>query len=296
MKKYVYLLGLINDASKREKYDLMSQILGLADLSVTYLGSDPISAWERVTNLYNELFLPKFEAISKTDKFFSEFMDIDIFKELINNRNFPDIFRQRWNLVYQFYHEGNSSNQINRIIMNAKKSYSKINLEIGLKTGDLLFRVSSDHPEEYFIGIDTDQESVINIKNRILVLKPQNATIFWGDAIKLLPNIYNNSIDNIFFFFSTRVGDRIDFDLEINKFHLIFHGVSTALKTTGILQLLINLPQSDKFVIKIVSIADQYGLQICPLEEHYVYFPKSSIPKEYFTDSTISVLLFKLKI
>jgi hypothetical protein len=71
--------------------------------------------------------------------------------------------------------------------------------------------------------------------------------------------------------------------------------VSTALKTTGILQLLINLPQSDEFVIKIVSIADRYGLQICPLEEHCVYFLKSSIPKEYFTDSTISVLLFKLK-
>lgn len=295
MKKYVYLLGLINDASKREKYDLMSQILWLADLSVTYMGSDPISTWERVTNLYNELFLPKFEAISKTDKFFSEFMDIDIFKELINNRNFPDIFRQRWNLVYQFYHEGNSSNQINRIIVKTKKSYSKINLEIGLKTGDLLFRVSSDHPEEYFIGIDTDQESVINIKNRISVLKPQNATIFWGDAIKLLPNIYNNSIDNIFFNFSTPAGDRIDLDLEINKLHLIFHGVSTALKTTGIFQLLINLPQSNEFVIKIVSIADRYGLQICPLEEHYVYFPKYSIPKEYFTDSTISVLLFKLK-
>ena len=66
-------------------------------------------------------------------------MDIDIFKELINNRNFPDIFRQRWNLVYQFYHEGNSPNQINRIIMNAKKSNSKINLEIGLKTGELCF-------------------------------------------------------------------------------------------------------------------------------------------------------------
>ena len=45
---------------KREKnIDLMSQILGLADLSVTYMGSDPISAWERVTNLYNRIISPK---------------------------------------------------------------------------------------------------------------------------------------------------------------------------------------------------------------------------------------------
>ena len=158
-----------------------------------------------------------------------------------------------------------------------------------------MFRVSSDHPDEYFIKIDTDQESVINIKNRILVLKPQNATIFWGDAIKLLPNIYNNSIDNIFFIFSTPITNRIDFDLEVNKFHLIFHGVSTVLKPTGILQLIINLPQSDEFVIKIVSIADQYGLQICHLGEPYVYFLKSYIHKEFFTDRIISILLFKLK-
>ena len=63
--------------------------------------------------------------------------------------------------------------------------------------------------DEYFIKIDTDQESVINIKNRILVLKPQNATIFWGDAIKLLPTIYNNSIDNIFFIFSTPITNQL---------------------------------------------------------------------------------------
>jgi hypothetical protein len=71
--------------------------------------------------------------------------------------------------------------------------------------------------------------------------------------------------------------------------------VSTVLKPTGILQLIINLPQSDEFVIKIGSIADQYGFQISHLEEHYAYFPKSYIRKEFFTDNAISVLLFKLK-
>ena len=276
------------------RYDLISQILWLADLSVTYIGSDPIHVWDRVTNLYSDLLLPKFEAISKTDKFFSQFMDIDIFKELINNRSFPTIFRERWNLVYQFYHEGNISNQINQIIINARKSYPKINIEIGLKTGDLLFHLSSAHPEEYFIGIGTDQESVINIKNRISLQKVQNATIFWGDAVKLLPDIYNNSIDNIFLIYPKSATKLTDFDLE-NKFHLIFTSVSIALKRTGKVWMITNLPQLDEFVDKISSIAEKCGFQICPLEEKYVYFAKPYV-LEFLTHDIISVLTFKLKI
>ena len=91
------------------KIKLLAEILWLADLAVTYMGSDPIRAWDRVSNLYDELYLPKFEAVSRTDAFFSDFAEIELFKELIHMRHFPDIFRQRWNLVYQFFHEGNPS-------------------------------------------------------------------------------------------------------------------------------------------------------------------------------------------
>ena len=116
-----------------KKYVLLSEILWLADLSVTYLSSDPISVWDRVINLYDELYLPKFEAISKTDQFFSQFIEINLFKSLLNNKSFPDIFKQRWNIVYQFYHEGNPSTQINRTISRSNKSYNIINMEIGIR-------------------------------------------------------------------------------------------------------------------------------------------------------------------
>ena len=153
-RNYQELIDKISNLiGSSEKYILLSEVLSLADLSVTYMGSDPISAWYRVTSLYEELDLPQFEAISRTDQFFSEIMKIELFQELLNNRNFSRVFQQRWNLVYQFYHEGNPSTQINRTIENAQTSYSKINLQIGVKTGDILYHIAIEHKDEYFIGI-----------------------------------------------------------------------------------------------------------------------------------------------
>ena len=155
-RNYQELIDKISNLiGSSEKYILLSEVLSLADLSVTYMGSDPISAWYRVTSLYEELDLPQFEAVSRTDQFFSEIMKIELFQELLNNRNFSRVFKQRWNLVYQFYHEGNPSTQINRTIENAQTSYSKINLQIGVKTGDILYHIAIEHKDEYFIGIST---------------------------------------------------------------------------------------------------------------------------------------------
>ena len=155
-RNYQELIDKISNLiGSSEKYILLSEVLSLADLSVTYMGSDPISAWYRVTSLYEELDLPQFEAVSRTDQFFSEIMKIELFQELLNNRNFSRVFQQRWNLVYQFYHEGNPSTQINRTIENAQTSYSKINLQIGVKTGDILYHIAIEHKDEYFIGIST---------------------------------------------------------------------------------------------------------------------------------------------
>jgi hypothetical protein len=47
------------------------------------MGSDPIRAWNRVTSLYEELYLPKLEAVSRTDSYFSDFAETQLFKELI---------------------------------------------------------------------------------------------------------------------------------------------------------------------------------------------------------------------
>ena len=180
------------------KVRLLGEILWLADLSVTYMGSDPIRAWDRVSKLYDELYLPRFEAVSRTDAFFSDFADNELFKEIIRMRNFPEILRQRWNLVYQFFHEGNPSTQLNRTISSARRLYLKVNLDVGMRNCEMLYRIASNHWSEYFIGIGKDQNEVLRAKSIFATLEPQNASSFWGDAMKLIPRIQDRSIDNFF--------------------------------------------------------------------------------------------------
>jgi DNA-directed RNA polymerase subunit F len=179
-----------------DKVRLLGAVLWLADLSVTYMGSDPVRAWDRVSKLYDELYLPRFEAVSRTDAFFSDFADNDLFKELIHMRNFPDILRQRWSLVYQFFHEGNPSTQLNRTISNARRLYLKVNVDLGMLDYEMLYTIASNHWSEYFIGIAKDQNDVLRAKSKFATLDPQNASSFWGDIMKLVPHMQNRSIDN----------------------------------------------------------------------------------------------------
>jgi hypothetical protein len=292
-EKYKELLQKIKNLEDRDKYDLLSEVLWLADLSVTYMGSDPISAWDRVTYLYNELMLSKFEAVSKTDKFFLEFIDVDLFKELINNRNFPNIFRQRWNLIYQFYHEGNPSTQINKTISTAQESFSKINLDISLITGDYLFYIASEYPQDYFVGIGGDQREIIGIKNKMSLLESQNATIFWGDSIKLLSHINPRTIDNIFFILSN-FGSLQDISLDKNKFKLIFNDASIALKHSGSFLLITNILDTDE-QRNIIFIAENCGFKISSSEGYEIYFTQSFISKHFSNHDTMSIFLFQLK-
>ncbi|MFL6441682.1 MAG: hypothetical protein ACJ702_06970, partial [Nitrososphaeraceae archaeon] len=195
-EKFERLVNLLGDGENHGKIRLLGEILWIADLAVTYMGSDPIRAWDRVTNLYDELELPKVEAVSRTDAYFSDFAETDLFREVINMRHFPYIFRQRWNLVYQFFHEGNPSTQINRIISKTRTLYLRINMEIAMRKGDMLQEIATNNWAEYFIGIGKDQNEVLKAKSKFAELDPPNASAFWGDTQKLLPSILNKSIDN----------------------------------------------------------------------------------------------------
>ncbi|WP_415280641.1 hypothetical protein [Candidatus Nitrososphaera sp. FF02] len=193
VEKYKALLSQLKDNGK---VDLLAEVLWLADLSVTYMGSDPVRAWDRVNNLYDELYLPKLEAVSRTDAFFADFADLALYKDLLSQRTFPDVFRQRWNLIYQFFHEGNPSTPLNRTIETARKMYFKVNVELGMRRGEMLQQIASDNWSEYFIGIGRDQSEVLKAKSRLAELDPQNASAFWGDAQKLIPAMPDESIDN----------------------------------------------------------------------------------------------------
>ncbi|HZB65629.1 MAG TPA: HD domain-containing protein [Nitrososphaeraceae archaeon] len=289
--KISHLIGL------SEKYRLLSEVLSLSDLSVTYMSSDPINAWYRVTSLYEELNLPRSEAISRTDQFFSEIMKIELFQELLNNRNFSGVFKQRWNLVYQFYHEGNPSTQINRTIENAKIPYSKINLQIGVQTGDILYHIALEHKDEYFIGISTNEDAVLHIKDKFVNLNQQNVSCFWGDSKKLLPNLQSRSIDNILFILNNFPNFN-NHNGQDSELLLLFKGVSISLKSHGTFQILTNINKNSEKEKEIIKIASKYGFQLLKSnDDHKIYFPQSYIPKEFFpTDSVVSLLVFHLYI
>jgi len=225
------------------KINLLAEVVWLSDLSVTYMGSDPIRAWNRVTNLYDELFLPKLEAVSRTDSYFSDFADTHLFQELIKMRSFPIVFKNRWNSIYQFFHEGNPSTILIRTIINARKSFLKINMLIGYFKGELIYRMANDVWSEFFIGIGEDQNEISYAKSKFTELEPLNASVFWGNPTKLLPNIPDGSIDS---FIVNLVSSRQEILANKESFTSIISTINKKLTNSGTLQLIMDLSKESE--------------------------------------------------
>ena len=165
------LIEINNSGYSCEKINLIAEILSLADLSVTYLSSDPLLAWNRVVKLYQELDLPVVEAVSGTDRFLSLFSEGSLFKEIISGKNFPVVFRQKWDNVYRFFHEGNPSNRINKIILDARTRYQKINMEIDMNKCDFLIINALANKNEFFIGIGKNKEDIMIAQSKLKVFE-----------------------------------------------------------------------------------------------------------------------------
>ena len=291
-EKFTQLMNLLGKQRQdTDKIKLLSEILWIADLAVTYMGSDPIRAWDRVTNLYDELDLPKVEAVSRTDAFFSDFAETDLFQELINMRQFPAIFRQRWNMVYQFFHEGNPSTQLNRIISKTRNLYLKVNLEIGMRTGEMLQQIAANNWAEYFIGIGTDQIEVLRAKSKFADLDPPNASAFWGDIRKLLPHILDKSIDNFLIvlpqnFFTMQ---------EKLSLRSLFAFLSAKLTAGGTLQLLTDLEINNVMFNELIAIIMDAGFQIALGNVGKTYFPKDWKDTNFIEGQIPQVLVFHPK-
>ena len=225
------------------KINLLAEVVWLSDLSVTYMGSDPIRAWNRVTNLYDELFLPKLEAVSRTDSYFSDFADTHLFQELIKMRSFPIVFKNRWNSIYQFFHEGNPSTILIRTIINARKSFLKINMLIGYFKGELIYRMANEVWSEFFIGIGEDQNEISYAKSKFTELEPLNASVFWGNPTKLLPNIPDGSIDS---FIVNLVSSRQEILANKESFTSIIGTINKKLTNSGTLQLIMDLSKESE--------------------------------------------------
>jgi tRNA G46 methylase TrmB len=273
------------------KMKVLAEILWLADLAVTYMGSDPVRAWDRVSNLYDELNLPKLEAVPRTDAFLADFAENEIFKQIISMKHFPYIFRQRWNLIYQFFHEGNPSTQLNRTIATARKMYLRVNLEIGMRRGEMLQSMATDNWAEYFIGIGRDQSEVFKAKSRFTELDPQNASAFWGDAEKLLPAISDGSIDNFLMVLPEHSAPVATAEGK-SLFRSMLAILSKKLARGGALWILTDL-EGVPFR-ELIDLAGQAGLKAFPAKGKE-YFPKRWRDPEFRSDRNPQVVMFAPK-
>jgi hypothetical protein len=161
-------------------------------------------------------------------------------------RGFPDVFKSRWNSVYQFFHEGNPSTVLVRTIINARKSFLKVNMIVGYFKGEMIYQMADEIYAEFFIGIGEDQNEISFAKSKIAELEPQNSSVFWGNSVKLIPSIPDKSIDN----FILNIPSSSGLNILTNKvsFSLMITTMSEKLMDTGSLLILTDIPKdSDLF-------------------------------------------------
>ena len=240
-----------------EKINLIAEILSLADLSVTYLSSDPLLAWNRVVKLYEELDFPLVGAVSRTDRFLSLFSEGSLFKDIISRRTFPDVFRQKWDNVYQFFHEGNPSNKINNLILDAKTKYEKINMDVSAGNCDYLINTALQNKNEYHIGIVKDKDDIIKTQTKLSELQIENLEILPGNPDNILPFIKDKSIDN---FMITIFRDNSE--KRYNKERVLrnlLHSYMSKLIQEGTIQIIVENEQDFR---KIMSLIPEHNFKI----------------------------------
>ena len=287
------LKDLSDEGYNSEKISLLAEILWLADLSVTYMSSDPIRAWDRVTSLYDELYLPKLEAVSRTDAFFADFADTPLFKELLHSKSFPDVFRQRWNLIYQFFHEGNPSTQLNRTIADAKKLFLKVNVQLAMTNGEMLEQVAIDNWAEYFIGISDDQQEVLKAKNRFAMLDPPNASAFWGSITKLIPNVIDRAVDNFMIVLPKNTLDRTEDSNRIVSLKSLLLIMKPKLRDEGTIQILTDMKDYTEHQNIVLLTLEECGFDMISDQKPKVYFPSKW--QDFQLDDNKKILLLKSK-
>ena len=252
------LLKEINDQDfSVEKINLIAEILSLADLSVTYLSSDPLLAWNKVVKLYEELDFPLVEAVSRTDRFLSLFSEGSLFKDIIFRKNFPEVFRQKWDNVYQFFHEGNPSNKINNLILDAKTKYEKINMDVSTSNCDYLINIALQNKNEYYIGIVKNKEEIIKAQAKLAGLQVENLEILPGNPDNILPFIKDKFVDN---FIITIFCDNSE--KTVNKERILknlLHSYKSKFSQDGTIQIIV---ENEKDFRKIMSLIPEHGFKI----------------------------------
>jgi tRNA G46 methylase TrmB len=160
--------------------------------------------------------------------------------------------------------------------------YTRVNVELGMRRGELLQAMASENWSEYFIGIGKDQSEVFRAKSRLAELDPQNASAFWGDERKLLPSITDGSIDN--FMFVLPASHLPSTPEERASMHQMLSTLGKKLvKNGGKIKILTDAGKADDAFKRFIEVAEQAGFSEVKDEsaEGKRYFPKEWTDREF---------------
>src|SRR4030095_16992360 len=132
-----------------------------------------------------------------------------------------------------------------RTILNARKSFLRINILIGNFKGEIIYRIANDISFEFVIGTGEDQNEISYAKSKFTEREPLNASVFWGNPTKLLPNIPDGSIDN---FIINLPASRQDILINKESFSSMIYTINNKLTNSGTLQIITDVSkESDIF-------------------------------------------------
>jgi tRNA G46 methylase TrmB len=162
-----------------------------------------------------------------------------------------------------------------------------------MRRGDILEEIAVNNWAEYFIGIGKDQMEVSKAKSRFADLDPPNASSFWGDTRKLVPNITNRSVDN---FLLVLPEQHFSKGLNNNKSELtqLFFHMSSKLRTRGSLQVLTDIDKSNKCFTELESIGTTSGFHIESDRPQKEYFSKNIRESYFIPGSKVQTLIFSV--
>ncbi|HET6716703.1 MAG TPA: hypothetical protein VFG90_06200, partial [Nitrososphaeraceae archaeon] len=213
----------------------------------------------------------------------SDFADTHLFQELIRMRGFPDVFKSRWNSVYQFFHEGNPSTVLVRTIMNARKSFLKVNMIVGFFKGEMIYQMANEIYAEFFIGIGEDQNEISFAKSKTTELDPQNASVFWGNSVKLLPSIPDKSIDN--FILNIPFSSGLEILANKSLFSSLINTIIEKLINTGNLVVLSDIPKGSDTFNSIYNEILSKGFIDCTKVPNYYLSKLDPVTLQYSSES-----------
>jgi tRNA G46 methylase TrmB len=160
-----------------------------------------------------------------------------------------------------------------------------------MRSGEMLQNIAINNWAEYFIGIGKDQSEVLRAKSKFADLDPPNASAFWGDVHKLVPNIIDKSIDNFLMVLPENFKPLNSMEEKLSLKSLLASMLSK-LTARGTLQILTDLEKDNRKFKELITIIVDAGFH---LEVDYtgkVYFPTDWKDSSFINGRTPQILIF----